>query len=188
MLETKILSLPKAKIIVLAQFASLLAVASITPALIHSQPITGPIVNAVLFIATVILGTQGAVLIALIPSLIALSVGLLPQALAPMVPFIMMSNVILVLVFNYVRKRNLEAKKSYWTGLISASVLKFLFLFSTSFVVVNLITKQAVAQKAAAILSWPQLLTALAGGVIAYLVLRVASLKENNKNATLFRQ
>lgn len=179
--QVKIIAINKKVILVVAQFGVLLCVATFAP-LLKQQAITGPIINAVLFIAIVLLGIQGAVLIALIPSLIALSVGLLPQVLAPMVPFIMVSNVILVLVFSYLRKRN------YWTGMISASVLKFLFLFSTSFVVVNLITKQAIAQKAAAMLSWPQLLTVLAGGVIAYLVLHFASLKENNKNVKLFRQ
>ena len=55
--------------------------------------------NAVLIIAAVLLSPFEAVLIGLVPSAVALSSGLLPLALAPMVPFIMIGNAILVGVF-----------------------------------------------------------------------------------------
>ena len=148
------------------EFVILLTIATIVP-LFHFQPITGPIVNAVLFIAVSLLGIQNAIFIGLIPSLIALSTGLLPAVLAPMVPFIMLGNAILIVVFGYLKRKN------FWLGVVSASVLKFLFLFSTSSIVINLLLKKEVASKVAAMLSWPQLATALTGGIIAYLFLKV---------------
>lgn len=160
----KTLAINKKAILTIAQFGVLVGIASLAP-LLKQQAITGPIVNATLFLATYLIGVQAGVLVALFPSLIALSVGLLPALLAPAVPFIITGNIILVLVFNWL-------KKNHWQAIISASVLKFLFLYSTSFVVVNLIAKKPVAQKAAAMLSWPQLATALAGGIIAWLVLK----------------
>lgn len=163
--KTKVLSINKKIALVIAQFGILIGVATIAP-LFHNQPITGPIVNATLFLGVIFVGTQNAILIGLIPSMIALSVGLLPAPLAPMVPFIMLSNVILILTFGYLRKKN------FWLGIITASAVKFIFLYSTSFIVVNLIVKKPIALKAAAMLSWPQLLTALAGGIIAWFVLK----------------
>ncbi len=160
--KVKVLAISQEKILVLAQFAILMSVAVAAP-LLQQQAITGVLVNAALFISVMLLGLQGAILIALIPSLIALSIGLLPSILAPMIPFIMAGNVVLILVFNHLKE------KSYWLGVVSASILKFLFLFGASSVVINLIVKKEIAVKAAAMMSWPQLFTALAGGLIAYL-------------------
>lgn len=163
--KIKVLAIPRKKVFAIAQFAALLGIAVLAP-LLYSQPVTGAIVNATLFVSAVLLGTQSAILIGLIPSLIALSVGLLPIALAPMVPFIITGNAILILVFGFFKKKN------YWLGVISAGVLKFLFLFSSSSIVIDLILKKEIAQKAAAMMSLPQLFTALAGGAIAYLILK----------------
>ncbi len=170
MSETKTLAIDKkanlAKIsLTLAKFAALLAVATIAP-LFHNQPITGPIVNATLFLGVIFLGTQNAILVGLIPSVIALAVGLLPSPLAPMVPFIMISNAILIITFGWLRQKN------FWLAVGAGSVLKFLFLFSTTFIITNLIAQKSIAQKAAQILSWPQLITALAGGLLAYIILK----------------
>lgn len=151
----------------LAKFSAILAVAILAPvAFKHQQYITGPIVNATLFIAVAVLGIRGAVLIGLTPSMVALTSGLLPAILAPMVPFIMISNTILVLTFDYLKK------KSFWGGAVLASLLKFLFLFSTSSLVINLLIKKELAKNVAAMMSWPQLITSLGGAVIAYLLLK----------------
>ena len=163
--KIKVLAIRKDIFLALAEFAALLGVATLAP-MLGNQAITGPIVNAVLFLSVVFLGPQGAILVGLMPSLIALSIGTLPVILAPMVPFIITGNVILILVFSYLGKKN------YWLGVISASFLKFIFLAATSSVVIDLLLKKEIAQKVAIMMSWPQLLTALAGGLIAYLFLK----------------
>jgi len=162
MSNTKILTINREKIVVLTQFAILIGVATMAPFL-GQQAITGPIVNATLFISTIFLGIRAGILMSLFPSVIALSVGLLPSALAPMIPFIMIGNIILVLCFDFLKNRN------YWLRIIMASALKFVFLFGTSSIVMNLILKTEIANRAATIMSWPQFLTAIAGGGIAYL-------------------
>lgn len=146
-------------------FVVLLGIASAAP-LIRNQFITGPIVNATLLIAVALLGMRDGLLIGLIPSSIALAVGLLPPVLAPMIPFIIVGNAILVVTFGYLRSKN------YWLGLVSGSVLKFAFLFGTSSIVINLLLNQKVATSVAVMMSWPQLVTALAGGLLAYGFLR----------------
>ncbi len=89
--KIKTLILNKKMVINLTAFLFLTSVITIAP-LFHFQPVTGPIVNAILFIAVSLLGIEYALLIGLIPSVIALSTGLLPAILAPMIPFIMLSN------------------------------------------------------------------------------------------------
>jgi len=171
--KSKILVLNKKIVIELIAFLFLTGIVTIAP-LFHSQPITGPIVNAILFIAVSLLGVEYAFLVGLIPSVIALSTGLLPVILAPMIPFIMLSNAILIITFAYLKNKN------YWLGVIVASVLKFLFLFTTSSVVINLLLKKEIAIKVASMMSWSQLATALAGGVIAYIFLSNLKKIKNN--------
>jgi hypothetical protein len=162
---TRTLTWDRTKTIATVQFIALAGVATIAP-LFHQQWVTGPVVNAMFIIAVVLLGTQNAILLCLLPSTIALSVGLLPAVLAPMIPFIIISNVILVLGFDKLREKN------YWLGIGVGSVLKFAFLWATSSIVVNLLLKKEIAGNVIAIMSWPQLATALLGGVLAYIFLK----------------
>ena len=165
MITTKVLAFKKEKIVALTQFTSLMAVATLAPFLLQ-QAIVGPMVNAAIFVSVVLLGARNAVLIGILPSLVALSTGLLPPVLAPMIPFIMTGNILLIMVFSSLREKN------YWLGIITASILKFIFLFSASSIVIYLLLNKDVAPKVAMIMSYPQLFTALSGGLIAYLFLR----------------
>lgn len=160
--KIKVLALKKENILILIQFVVLVGVATVAP-LFKQQIITGSIVNATLFIAAMSLGIRGAILVGIVPSLISLSVGLLPLALAPMVPFIIASNAILIFVFNYLHNKN------YWLRIISAGFLKFIFLFGTSTIIIDLFLKKEIAHSIARMMSWPQLLTALLGGLLAYI-------------------
>ena len=171
--KIKNLVLNKKMVISLISFLFLTSLVTIAP-LFHFQPITGLIVNAIFFITVSLLGIKYALLIGLIPSLIALLTGLLPVILAPMIPFIMLSNIILIITFFCLKNKN------YWLGIIAASVLKFIFLFTTSSVVINLLLKKEIATKVAEMMSWPQLLTALGGGVIAYIFLNSLKKVKNN--------
>jgi len=145
---------------------ALLGIAIFLPFFIHLQWITGPIVNAVLIIATVLVGLRLTMLVALVPSIMAMSSGLLPLPLAPVVPFIMLSNVILILIFDWLRDRN------YWLGVILGGAIKFLFLYSMTHLVLVSLLGVDLAAKAAIMMSWPQFITVLIGGALAYGVLR----------------
>jgi len=162
--KTKILAIKKEELYTMSQFIALTGIVTVAPLLGH-QIITGSIVNAALFISVILLGIRGAVLIALVPSLIAFTVGLLPSVLVPIIPFIIIGNIILISIFAFLRQKN------YWLAIISASFIKFIFLFSISSVVVNLLFQKEIAQSISIMMSWPQLLTALIGGLIAYLFL-----------------
>jgi len=163
--KIKTLALNKEKITILTGFLVLTGVATLAPFL-GNQVITGPIVNAVLFISSALLGVWFSLLVALIPSAVALSVGLLPVVLFPMVPFIIMGNALLVVSFILLKK------KGFWLSMISASILKYLFLFASSSVVINLFIKKELGFRIGLMMGLNQLFTALAGGVIAFLFLK----------------
>lgn len=150
------------------QVSAFVAVAVVAPYFLN-QLITGSIVNALLFISASYLGLESAFLLCLIPSLISIYTGytgLLPLALAPMVPFIMTGNALLVLTFSKLSKKN------YWVGAISAAFIKFIFIWSVGMVLVNSIL-HGISKSVFLMISWPQLATAIAGASIAYLFLKV---------------
>ena len=147
-------------------FTVLMAIAIAAP-YFGNQFVTGPVVNATLLIAVALLGTREALLIAIFPSIIALATGTLPLPLAPQIPFIIGGNALFIAVFSLFKTRN------YWLGAVTGSLVKFGFLFGTSTIITSLILNQTLAAKVSYILGWPQLVTALAGSIIAYTFLRL---------------
>jgi hypothetical protein len=141
---------------------ALVGAATLAP-LLHSQLVTGTIVNATLFVAAMSLGFGAASMIAAIPSLIALGVGTLPMALAPMVPFIIVSNVVLMASFVLLKKY------SFPRAAIFACLVKFFFLASASSVVMNIFLPKALSPVLSSMMGWPQLITAALGAVVAYI-------------------
>ena len=165
--KTKAISVEKINIkIKLAFFALFLGICIFAPFL-KQQFITGPIVNAVLFISTAVLGIGGGILIGFLPSMVSAFAGLLPSPLLPMIPYIIISNGILVLVFTSLRKKN------FLTAVLSASFVKFLFLYLSSSFIISFFIRKSLPAQIISMMSWPQLITALIGGVIAYFVLKI---------------
>jgi hypothetical protein len=158
--------------VALAQFLGLAGVATFLPFVIHLQWITGPVVNAILIISLFLLGIRSAMLISLIPSLMALSGGLLPVILAPVVPFIMISNVLFVLAIDNIYARVRQDERGYWSGIAVGAVIKFLFLWLSVDLIQGLLLKESLVMKVAQMMSWTQLATALTGGLLAYAALK----------------
>jgi hypothetical protein len=169
----QVLSLNKKIAISLVQFFALLLIVFFAP-LINNQLITGTIVNATLLLAVVLLGLRGGLLLSFLPSVISLSFGFLPMVMAPMVPFIIIGNIAFVYIFSLLRQRN------FFLGLIPAALIKFSFLFLVSNFIISFFIKQTVADKIVVMMSYPQLITALMGGVIAYLLISGYNNKNNN--------
>ncbi len=160
--------LPGIKINKLVLLVLLVGFAVAAPMVFRQQLITGTIVNATLIIGASLLSVSNAVLIGLIPSSLALAVGIISPVMSPMIPFIITGNAILVLTFSYLSKFN------YWLGAAVGSILKFAFLYGTSNIVFNLIADKMLASAAAQTMSWPQLVTALAGSIVAFGVLMIS--------------
>jgi hypothetical protein len=145
----------------------LIGLAVAAPIFFKQQLITGTIVNATLIIGASLLGARDGLLIGLIPSSVALATGLLSPALAPMIPFIIVGNAILVLAFSYLKNVN------FWLGLVVGALLKFVFLYGMSSIIVGLLINKQLAPTVAQMMSWPQLATAIAGGIVAFGALKL---------------
>lgn len=152
----------------LTRTAFLLAIALVFQMGGFPQPITGPLVNTILYLAAMIVGWQGGILIGILTPLIATLRGILPPPLAPLIPFIALGNSLMVVLFYWLKSKNKII------ALIVASFVKFLILFGA----VNLLIQvpPAISQ----MMSIPQLITALVGGIIALLVM--AFLQKANIN------
>lgn len=150
--------------VLLLKFLVLLSIAIFAPAF-NVQAVTGTLVNAVLFIAAATLGAPAAILIGFLPSAISAATGALVPALEGMVPFIILSNALLVLSFSAL------GKNSYWKGAVLASFVKFAFLSIVSTFLIGYFVSEAAASKLAVMMSYPQLYTALSGALLAYAVL-----------------
>ncbi len=162
----------KVNISSMATFLGLAGVAMVLPFFIHLQWISGPIVNAILILILFLVGVRSALVICLVPSLMALSGGLLPAVLAPVVPFVMISNVIFVLTIDWIYKNNKDAIRGYGLGILAGATLKFIFLFFSVNFISKLLIKQELVAKVAQMMSWPQFATAVLGGLIAFIFLK----------------
>ncbi len=134
--------------------------------LFHFQPLAGPLVNAVFFLSLYFLKLRDSLILAAFPSLTALAVGLLPLQAMAIIPYIIFSNFILIVTFNYLRNKN------YFLGVFTASLIKFLFLFLASNVLFTVFFQKQISQKLASMMSIPQFITAIIGGIIAYIILK----------------
>jgi hypothetical protein len=145
---------------------------SVLPFFIHIQFISGPFVNALLIIILFLCGIRTAVIACLLPSMMALAGGLLPAVLAPVIPFIMISNVIFIFLIDFFYRRTLDNQKGYWIGVFIGAAVKFTFLYISVNFINQLLIKKELLGVVIQMMSWPQFVTALTGGVIAWLFLK----------------
>lgn len=155
-------------------FISFLGVSALLPALIHNQFITGPIINALLFLSVAFLSRDLAILIGIIPSTVAISRGLLPIAMAPMMPFIILANTLLIIVF--ARLKDLSQP----LAILLSSLVKAGFLSLVTALILPQLVPTTLATQLQANFSWVQLITALSGGMIYWLVVTATKTNEFN--------
>ncbi len=136
----------------------LLAVALVVQMGGFPQPITGPLINTILYLAALLVGSWSGIIIGVCTPVIAFMRGILPPPLGPMIPFIALGNGVLVVVFSLLKGKNKIL------GIILASLVKYAILATTVKFIVD------VPDKIAQIMSLPQLFTALIGGGVALLV------------------
>ena len=152
--------------------ALLVLLQSVTKA--GGQFLTGSCVNAVLGVAVLYSGLWSGVTVAVISPFLAYALGIGPQ-IVPVIPAIAVGNAVYVLVLYFLCFHEKFAGWRQWIGWICAALCKFLALY---FLVAQLLCRVLpLAEKQIATLtamfSWPQLVTALIGGVIALLIVPV---------------
>lgn len=138
-----------------------------------SQVFVGSIVNAALILAIFASGASWAVLLGSLTPFLAWIIGQLPGPMGPFVPFIMIGNAIYTISF-YALKRDKELRN--YVVLPISALLKFLFLLLSAgklIYVFNLGLPEKVASKLAIMMGIPQLTTAVIGGYIGLLLVRI---------------
>jgi len=145
----------------LTRTAILLGIALAIQALRLPAQLTGIAINAILFSAAMLIHPLAGIVIGLITPWIAVVTGIM--ALAFMAPFIMAANATLVLLF-WVFK-----DKSQFVAVISGALGKYAFFILTTNILVGIIGKQ-LPPPALVVFGLQQLVTAVAGGLLALIV------------------
>jgi len=156
----------------LARFLTLAGLAIFLPFFIHLPWITGPIVNAILILVLFLCGLRSALLVSCLPSFMALAGGLLPAVLAPALPFIIAGNIIFVFTIDWFYRRGRNDFNGYWRGVLGGAILKFVFLFFSVNILATFLIQAPIMPLVVKMLGWSQLATALAGGIIAWAILK----------------
>ena len=173
--------------------ALILALALTVQLLRFPQPITGPVINALLLLAVMLIGPGEAVVIGCLTPGIAWIVGILPPVMGPLVPFIMLANALFSVVFSQFFRRNsnngefplttanqrfrckLRPLGTLALGAGLAAFAKFGLLWWVSQSLVDYLyqlgwLKAPIPPLALLTFQLPQLYSALAGGALALLL------------------
>ena len=156
-----------------AIFISLLVICQVLTSGL-STIITGSLVNLLLIISCMTNDVYSAVSVGIISPILAKIIGIGP--LWPLIPFIILGNIVLVLIWQLISNKNIF-KNIYFSNIISAvlsAIAKFLVLYLGIVKIMipyflNLPEKKAAM--ISAMFSFPQIITALIGGAIAVIIL-----------------
>ena len=128
------------------------------------QLITGTLVNCILLVFTVRAGLASGTAIGVLSALLAALLGISQLVISPLVA---VGNAILCLVYWFLAER-----MNHLSGVAAGAVLKCGFLWLT---VPLALSAAGLPEKQTAMLSimfsWPQLVTALCGGLLAWAIL-----------------
>ena len=150
--------------------ALLIAVQFFTKSL--GQLVTGSCVNLVLAITALIGGIWSGVTVAVISLFCAYLLGIGP-AFLPMVPCVSLGNAVYAVLFGSLVNKHLQKKKlpAAYGSMVLVAAAKFATLYV---VLVRLVAPAVVPavklNTVTASFTWPQLLTAVIGGVLACLI------------------
>jgi len=136
-----------------------------------NQFVTGTIVNMMLILAVMTCKLPSGIVVASITPIIPTLLGFGP--LWPIVPFISAGNIVLVIMWHFVGNLQLPGKYlAYIAAIIVAAAAKFSVLyFGIVRIAIPHILGLPEGNMLSFMFSYPQLITATAGGVFAVLVL-----------------
>ena len=141
----------------------------------HNNFVVGPLVNMCLLVATAFTGVWSGVIIAVVSPFASLINNHAPvaAALLPFAPFVAIGNILFVVSYYFLRK------KSQLLSVLIGAVLKFGFLMGAITIFLKIFSFPKFAKVLILLFGWPQLITAVVGGVMALLVIQIM---EKNKS------
>ncbi len=131
-----------------------------------SQLITGSLINFILFTMTMLVDAKSGVTIGILSSVLATIIGVGP--IFPIItPAIALANAILVIIF--ILLYNKEIKPMKYIAITGAAIAKFAFLSVTVPFILQYIPdiKEVQITMLKVMFSWPQLITAVCGGLLS---------------------
>lgn len=138
------------------------------------QYITGSCVNCILAVSTLFGGLWSGVVVAVLSPFFAFLLGIGPK-LIQIVPCIAVGNAVLVLCLSFLLGYKSRPVWQQIGSVALSAAVKFVVLYTVVALVVIPVMGDALAPKQAqtfrVMFSWPQLVTALLGGMAALLVL-----------------
>jgi hypothetical protein len=134
------------------------------------------LVNTLFFTAVLVVGRSGGSLIGVLSPLIAFQLGLLPAALAPMLPFIIVGNVVLVLIYD------LMVTKDRLLAIGCAVFVRYTILTSGVKMLSDL------PEEIANMLQASELGTSLFGGLLSFVVINLLAKIDNDDLQILDRE
>lgn len=138
---------------------------------IYSTLIIGTGVNFILFYSTEKSGWLSGSIIALLAPIVALLQGHLSSIY--LLPVVMLGNLVLVIAYEYLKRLN------FWFGTITSCVSKSAVIFLGALLVINMRPSSLGTFITSLSYTWPQLVTALIGGII------FAAFAKNKKSKTV---
>lgn len=137
----------------------------------HPQWLVGTVINACLFLAAIYLPKKYFLPVVILPSLGVLSRGLIfgpfTLFLVYFLPFIWLGNLVLILIFRFIYSKVL---KNFGIAALGAIMGKFVLLFLMANIYFKFSIVPAVFLQA---MGLNQLATALAGGAVVLIVLKI---------------
>lgn len=156
-----------------AVFIALLIVLQAVTASLGNTMITGTVVNLLLIVSVMTCGLASGISVAAVSPVIAKLIGIGPFWI--LIPFIAAGNIVLVLIWHFIGKKDTTRRYGpYFAAMTTAAVVKFLVIYiGVVKIAVPLLLKlpEPQASVVSGAFSVPQLFTALAGGIIASIVL-----------------
>jgi riboflavin transporter FmnP len=135
-----------------------------------STYIIGSLVNLALIVSVLMIDVKGGLVVAVLAPIIAFFQGHIPQAMPLMILFVAIGNAMIVIAYALLYRESFTSKI---LALAVGAVTKFLVLY-VLVIKLALLLYPEVGDKVKAVLSinfsWPQLITASIGGVLALLI------------------
>ena len=156
-----------------AIFIALLIILQIVTAPFGNMLITGSIVNLLLIVSVMTCGLSSGIIVSLFSPIMAKFFGI--GSLWSIIPFIVLGNMALNVIWYFIgQKTKLKQFTAYTIALLVAAAAKFIVLYFgivklTVPILLKLPERQAVL--ISGMFSFPQLITAVIGGVMAIILL-----------------
>ncbi len=157
-----------------AIFTALVIVIQAATAPMGNQFITGSLVNLVLIVSVMTCGIGSGAAVAVVSPVFAKLFGIGP--LWTIIPFIAFANIVFILIWGWLGRKKIGGSDivSYIVALVAGAVCKFgvLYLGIVKFAVPVLLNlPEGPTKVISTTFSFPQLITAAIGGVLAVLIL-----------------